>query len=93
MNQEVIGKFISTCRKEKGLTQTQLAEKLNITNRAVSKWETGKSVPDAAIMLDLCEILDVSVNELLSGERIAMENYQKKSGKACNPGFWVAASG
>lgn len=78
MNQEAIGKFISTCRKEKGLTQTQLAEKLNITNRAVSKWETGKSVPDAAIMLDLCEILDVSVNELLSGERIAMENYQKK---------------
>ena len=72
MNQEAIGKFISTCRKEKGLTQTQLAEKLNITNRAVSKWETGKSVPDAAIMLDLCEILDVSVNELLSGERIAM---------------------
>lgn len=81
MNQEVIGKFISTCRKEKGLTQTQLAEKLNITNRAVSKWETGKSVPDAAIMLDLCEILDVSVNELLSGERIAMENYQKKRKK------------
>jgi len=78
VNQEAIGKFISTCRKEKGLTQTQLAEKLNITNRAVSKWETGKSVPDAAIMLDLCEILDVSVNELLSGERIAMENYQKK---------------
>ena len=87
MNQEVIGKFISTCRKEKGLTQTQLAEKLNITNRAVSKWETGKSVPDAAIMLDLCEILDVSVNELLSGERIAMENYQKKAVKLAIPVF------
>ena len=87
MNQEAIGKFISTCRKEKGLTQTQLAEKLNITNRAVSKWETGKSVPDAAIMLDLCEILDVSVNELLSGERIAMENYQKKAVKLAIPVF------
>ena len=87
MNQEAIGKFISTCRKEKGLTQTQLAEKLNITNRAVSKWETGKSVPDAAIMLDLCEILDVSVNGLLSGERIAMENYQKKAVKLAIPVF------
>lgn len=79
MNQEKIGTFISTCRKDKGLTQMQLAEKLNITNRAVSKWETGKSVPDASIMLDLCEILDISVNELLSGERIAMEHYQKKA--------------
>lgn len=81
MNQETIGIFISACRKEKGLTQAQLAEKLNITNRAVSKWETGKSIPDAAIMLDLCEILGISVNELLSGERIAMENYQKRAEK------------
>lgn len=79
MNQEMIGKFIAACQKEKGLTQTQLAEKLNITNRAVSKWETGKSIPDAAIMLDLCKILGISVNELLSGERIAMENYQNKA--------------
>ncbi len=79
MNQEAIGKFIAACRKEKGLTQTQLAEQLNITNRAVSKWETGKSIPDASIMLDLCKILGISVNELLSGERIAMENYQKRA--------------
>lgn len=79
MNQETIGKFIAACRKDKELTQTQLAEKLNITNRAVSKWETGKSIPDASIMLDLCKILGISVNELLSGERIAMENYQKKA--------------
>ena len=79
MNQEAIGKFISTCRKDKGLTQIQLAEKLNITNRAVSKWETGKSCPDASIMLKLCDILDITVNELLSGERISMENYQKKA--------------
>lgn len=79
MNQEAIGKFISACRKDKGLTQMQLAEKLNITNRAVSKWETGKSVPDASIMLDLCAVLGISVNELLSGERIAVENYQKRA--------------
>ncbi len=79
MSQETIGKFIAACRKEKGLTQKQLAEKLNITDRAVSKWETGKSIPDAVIMLDLCKILGISANELLSGERIAMENYQKKA--------------
>lgn len=79
MNQEAIGKFIAICRKEKGLTQKQLAENLNITDRAVSKWETGKSIPDAAIMLDLCKILGISANELLSGERIAMENYQKRA--------------
>lgn len=79
MNQEAMGKFISSCRKDKGLTQMQLAEKLNITNRAVSKWETGKSIPDASVMLELCEILDISVTELLSGERIAMENYPRKA--------------
>lgn len=79
MNQEAIGKFIAICRKEKGLTQKQLAENLNITDRAVSKWETGKSIPDAAIMLDLCKIFDINANELLSGERIAMENYQKRA--------------
>lgn len=79
MNQEAIGKFISACRKDKGLTQLQLAEKLNITNRAVSKWETGKSMPDSSLMLDLCAELGITVNELLSGERIPMENYQKKA--------------
>lgn len=79
MNQEDIGKFISSCRKDKGLTQTQLAEMLNITNRAVSKWETGKSCPDVSIMLELCDILGITVNELLSGERIVMEDYQKKA--------------
>ena len=75
----MIGKFISACRKEKGLTQMQLAEKLNITNRAVSKWETGKSMPDVSLMLDLCNILGITVNELLSGERIIMEDYQKRA--------------
>lgn len=79
MNQEKIGKFIADCRKEKGLTQLQLAEKLNITNRAVSKWETGKSCPDVSLMPDLCNVLGITVNELLSGERILMEDYQKKA--------------
>lgn len=78
MNQIDIGKFIANCRKEKGLTQAQLAEKLNITDRAVSKWETGKSLPDSSIMLELSNILGVTVNELLSGERIEMNNYEEK---------------
>ncbi len=79
MNQIDIGKFIADCRKEKGLTQAQLAEKLSITDRAVSKWECGKCMPDSSIMLELCKILDVSVNELLSGERIEMDNYDEKA--------------
>lgn len=70
MNQEKIGRFISQCRKEQKLTQEQLAEKLNITYKAVSKWETGKGMPDSSIMMDLCNILNISVNELLSGETL-----------------------
>ena len=77
MDQEKIGKFIADCRKEKGLTQALLAEKLGITDRAVSKWETGKSLPDASIMLELCRILEINVNELLTGERIIMDNYKE----------------
>lgn len=79
MNQEKIGKFIAQCRKEKGYTQSALAEKLGITDRAVSKWETGRSVPDASIMLELCKNLDINVNELLTGERIEMEDYKEKA--------------
>ena len=79
MNQTKTGTFISECRKEKRMTQAQLAEKLNITDRAVSKWETGKSMPDSSVMLELCEILGITVNELLSGERIDMESYEKKA--------------
>ena len=74
MDQVKIGRFVAECRKGKGLTQAKLAEMLGITDRAVSKWETGKSMPDASLMLPLCEILGISVNELLSGERIEMEN-------------------
>ena len=74
-----IGKFISTKRKEKNLTQEELAEKLLITDRAVSKWERGLSLPDADKMLDLCKILDINVNELLNGEKINMKDYEKKT--------------
>ena len=79
MNLDKIGKFIATCRKENKLTQEQLAEKLYITDRAVSKWERGLSLPDADKMLDLCNILDINVNELLNGERIDMKDYEKKN--------------
>ena len=75
MNQEKIGRFIAECRKKNNMTQSQLAEKLNITDRAISKWENGKSMPDSSIMLDLCSELKISVNELLSGEMIGMNNY------------------
>ena len=78
MDQLKIGKFIAECRKKKNLTQLQLAEKLNITDRAVSKWETGKSLPDSSIMLELCKLLEISVNDLLSGEVVTMENYNKE---------------
>ena len=77
MNQEKIGKFIASCRKETGMTQAVLAEKLNITDRAVSKWENGKSMPDASLMLELCNLLEINVNELLSGERLDMDNYKE----------------
>lgn len=78
MDQEKIGKFIASVRKEQNLTQEQLAEKLGITSKAVSKWECGKGLPDASIMMELCEILKITVNDLLSGEKIKQENYQKK---------------
>jgi transcriptional regulator with XRE-family HTH domain len=77
MNQVKIGKFIAECRKNKNMTQAELAEKLNITDRAISKWETGKGMPDSSIMLDLCNELKISVNELLSGERIEMKNFNE----------------
>ena len=79
MNQIKIGRFIAECRKKNNLTQMQLAEKLNITDRAISKWENGKSMPDSSIMLDLCNELKISVNEFLSGEMIEMNNYNEKA--------------
>jgi transcriptional regulator with XRE-family HTH domain/DNA-directed RNA polymerase subunit RPC12/RpoP len=78
MDQIKIGKFIAECRKKQNLTQAQLAEKLNVTDRAVSKWETGKSMPDSSIMLELCDILKINANDLLTGEVVSMENYNKQ---------------
>lgn len=78
MDQIKIGKFIADCRKKQNLTQSQLAEKLDITDRAVSKWENGRAMPDVSLMLKLCGILKISVNELLSGEVIDIENSNKK---------------
>ena len=74
-----IGKFIAEKRKAKNLTQFQLAERLYVTDRAVSKWECGRSLPDSSIMLELCETLGISVNELLTGEELKMETYNKQA--------------
>ena len=79
MDQIKIGRFIAVCRKKSNLTQMQLAEKLGITDKAVSKWERGMAMPDTSIMLELCDILGISVNELLSGEKIIMENNNTKN--------------
>ena len=78
MNQIKIGKFIAERRRSVELTQMQLAEKLGITDRAVSKWENGKAMPDSSIMLELCGILKINVNDLLSGEVVIVENYGKE---------------
>ena len=78
MDQIRIGKFIAECRKKQNLTQSQLAGILHVTDRAVSKWETGRSMPDSSIMLQLCAILKISVNDLLNGEITNTENYYEK---------------
>ena len=70
MEQAKVGKFIAECRKNKNLTQAELAEKLNITDRAISKWETGKGMPDSSIMLELCNELDITVNELFISKKL-----------------------
>ena len=77
MNQEKIGKFIKEKRKEKDLTQEELASKLRVSNRTISKWENGVCLPDYAMINDLCKELDISINEFLSGEEIEEESYQK----------------
>ena len=78
MDQIKIGRFIASCRKRQGFTQAELAERLGVTDRAVSKWETGRSLPDTGLMRPLCALLEIDVNELLLGERI-MEGYDKKA--------------
>ncbi len=81
MDQIKTGKFIAKKRKEQNMTQVQLAEKLGITDRAVSKWETGKSLPDASIMLELCGLLQITVNDLLCGEVVSMKDYNEQTEK------------
>lgn len=79
MNQEKIGKFISQLRKEKNMTQQELADKLGVTDRAISNWENGRRLPDYSLLKDLCDILSISINELLSGEKISKEDYKNKA--------------
>lgn len=79
LNQEKIGRFIADRRKMCGITQRQLAEKLGVSDKAVSKWETGRSMPDNAILLELCEELGINVNELLSGEKLSDDSYHGKA--------------
>ena len=81
MDQMKIGRFIAEQRRAKKLTQSELAEKLGITDRAISKWENGRSLPDASIMLELCSILGITVTDLLSGERVDMDNYNEQMEK------------
>ena len=77
MDKVKIGKFIAKCRKDKLLTQEQLAEILNITSKSISKWETGKCLPDSSLYESLCRILDITINELFAGQRIKDEDYKK----------------
>ena len=79
MDQIKIGKFIAEMRKEQNLTQQDLAEKLGISNKTISKWECGNGMPDYAVMESLCETLSININELLSGERLPSQEYSKKA--------------
>ncbi|MBQ6323797.1 MAG: helix-turn-helix domain-containing protein [Bacilli bacterium] len=79
MNQEKIGRFIAELRKEKNMTQQELADKLNITDRAISHWENGRSMPDAGVILELCKILNININELLSAKKIKEEKYNERA--------------
>jgi transcriptional regulator with XRE-family HTH domain len=78
MDQVKIGKFIATLRKEKGYTQEELATKLNVSNKSISRWENGRTMPDLSIIPTLCDILGITINELLSGEKINSSEYQKR---------------
>ena len=79
MNQEKIGKFIAQLRKKRGLTQEQLGEMLGITGKAVSKWETAKSLPDPSLYKPICSIFEITLTELFNGERISEENAVEKT--------------
>ena len=79
MDQIQIGKFIAKMRKSTNLTQKQLADALSISDKTVSKWECGKGLPDVSLMLPLCNMLNITVNDLLSGEKVSQADYQKKA--------------
>ena len=79
MNQEKIGKFIAELRKEKNMTQEQLAERLGVSNKSISRWENGVTMPDYSLLNDICGLLDININELMSGEKIEKENYITKA--------------
>lgn len=79
MDQIKIGKFIAVMRKEQSYTQKQLAEKLGISDKTISKWETGNGMPEVSLMLPLCDALKISVNELLSGERLTEHSYHERA--------------
>ena len=81
MDQNKIGKFITELRKGKNMTQQELANKIGVTDRAISKWENGRGMPDLSLMKPLCDELEITINELLSGEKIAAKDYQEKSEK------------
>lgn len=78
MNQEKIGKFILELRKEKDMTQQTLADKLGVSDKTISKWENGRGMPDLSLMKPLCNVLGITINELLSGERLDKKDYQEK---------------
>lgn len=79
MESQKIGKFIYELRKDKELTQKQLAERVGVSDKTISKWETGRGIPDTAIMGELCEELGISINELLSGEKLSKDSYHGKA--------------
>ena len=79
MDQQKIGRFIAQMRKEKSLTQRGLADTLCISDKTVSKWENGKGMPEVSLMMPLCEALDITANELLSGERLSQDDYIRKA--------------
>ena len=78
MNQERIGKFIAKCRKSKKMTQSELAEKLGVTDKSIGNWENGRNMPDLSLFKPLCDELDITINDLLSGEKISKDKYQEK---------------
>ena len=78
MNQEKIGKFIASCRKQKNITQQELAEKLGVSDRTIGNWENGRNMPDLSLFKPLCKELDISLNDFLSGEKVAEKEYQER---------------